>query len=146
MNNDIIKVIKSNKLATGLLNKWGGQWLGCMRKWIKSEFWNGDVVTWGSDDYLSSEKRFTVSELEQLAGSIANATLLEFKEHLVTEEQAEVLKVFLDKRNWDGNIFKPDTDHMDFFLAHMIKHQNLQPWELDTFQEKRNAERSKNSV
>lgn len=51
----------------------GGKWLGIARKWMQSNFINGSIVTWGSDDVLKSNKNITPKIVEDLAARIASA-------------------------------------------------------------------------
>lgn len=54
----------------------GGSWLGEVRNWIQRKAFNGETVTWGSNDYLKL-KPLTVSDLELLACNIASASITE---------------------------------------------------------------------
>lgn len=134
LNNDLIKKIKTyltsptRDVKSGFLLGQGGKWLGRVRSWIQFNFINGSDVTWGSHDFLRSSKLFTVSDYEELARSIAEATLDEFKLNLATEEELKALKYYSDPNNWEGNVFKPRREHMHYAAA--LLHKDECGWDL----------------
>lgn len=65
--------IENPKTSYELLRE-GGAWLGAVRNWIKCKCFNGEHVTWGSDDYLKM-KSMTVRDFETLASVIAAAAI-----------------------------------------------------------------------
>jgi hypothetical protein len=56
----------------------GGSWLGAAREWIKSNFVNGETVTWGSQEFLRG-KNLTVSDVEHFAARIAVAAIDDYR-------------------------------------------------------------------
>jgi hypothetical protein len=58
-----------------LMNK-GGSWLGTARHWIQTNAYNGDSVTWGSEDELRRGP-LTVRDVEYLASIVAAAAINE---------------------------------------------------------------------
>jgi len=55
-----------------------GAHLGAIHSWIQREAWNGETVTWGSNEFLKL-KDLTVADMEHLAQDIRDAVLKEFK-------------------------------------------------------------------
>lgn len=58
----------------------GGSWLGTIRSWVQSRCFNGDSVSWSSQDFLKF-RDITMEEVESLAQEIAAATAYEIMDH-----------------------------------------------------------------
>lgn len=128
LKDDVVKAAKHSSRSTQVpLMKAGGSFLGRIRLFIESKFFNGSRVLFGSKEVLTGGN-FTVDELEHLACDIAADTLNEYSRHLVTEAEIYALKAYLNPKNWqmdsEGNytIFKPNRDNMHFLAAFRHKH------------------------
>lgn len=88
--------------ADKLLNEKGGKWLGYLRNWIKWEAYNGDIVTWNSDEYLQL-KPLTVKQMERLASYIAAEAINEERSRF-TDHDVAFLKTLLNEMQKDNNV------------------------------------------
>ena len=131
MRGDIVKAIKSGKDKKGNmfryfnLLEYGGEWLGSIRSWMQWNCSNGDQVDWGSNTYLNIKPQ-TVKDMEYTAARIAYSTLEEFKNHLMTDEDIQALKIYLNPKNWEGDKFVPKEG-----LYFTQEYLNLKPFEMN---------------
>ena len=73
---DELKYFQFMRSATQIdASKSGGNHFGIVRDYIQRKCVNGESVTWGSRDVLNFRNPITVSDLEQLACSIAAGSL-----------------------------------------------------------------------
>ena len=78
-----------------------GPHLGVIHNWIKWRFHNGAQVTWGSHEYLNTNRSFTPAELEDLAQEIRDAVL---KEVLTTKEIETITREAQKEENYKISI------------------------------------------
>jgi hypothetical protein len=52
-----------------------GAHIGAIHNWIQWNAFNGDRVTWGSDERLNLKRALTVRELEEIAQRVADAVI-----------------------------------------------------------------------
>jgi len=119
-NNDIVDVVKEKKkkeFGFNLLHS-GGRWLGVAREWMKRKAFDGESVTWGTDESLNL-RTLHVVDIEQFSADIAHATLEEFVLNLATTKEIAALKVYTNPNNWtqeNGHmIFKP-IEGLHFYM------------------------------
>jgi hypothetical protein len=85
----------------------GGPWLGAARSWVQWNCYNGERVTWGSNDVL--EPPITIRQVEELAARVVDAAIPEVdmlidkierlrKKHLRAEIEIEHLRARLNER------------------------------------------------
>lgn len=88
--------------SPGALLNLGGEWLGSIRSWIQTRAFNGEQVTWGSEEFLRL-KTLTVRDMEYCAASIASATLSEYSYQICTENEVRALRIYKNPVNWRVN-------------------------------------------